>query len=276
MSKKSIFDRLQTIDRRIIYWILFILIAVPFLRPIGIPVFVTKQSQDLYNEVTSVKAGEVVLVELMISPATWSELLGGTAVIIKTLIIQDAKIVFVSPSIDIAVTWDRLNILVPELKNLKYGEDYVFLGYFAGGEAAAAQMAKDIRKVFPADFYGTTADKIPLLTNANKAEDFRLVVGTGEQVEKYIYHWEIPSGTPVVMMAHGMAGSTLLPYYLSGTLKGLAVAVRGGAELEKLAALPGDATIRMDAINVTHILFVILIIFANTGYFVTKGRSRRV
>jgi hypothetical protein len=184
--------------------------------------------------------------------------------------------IFVSPQIDVGVTWDRLNILVPELKSIQYGEDYVFLGYFAGRDAAVAGMAEDIRTIFQADYYNTPIDQLPLLSIANKAEDFRLIVGTGEQVEKYIYHWGIPYGTPIVMMAHGMAGSTLLPYYLSGSLKGLAVAVRGGAELEKLAGLPGDATIRMDAINITHIMFVVIVLFANTGYVLDRLRLRRV
>ncbi|MEM2126688.1 MAG: hypothetical protein QXH67_00500 [Candidatus Bathyarchaeia archaeon] len=276
MSGKSIFERLQFIDRRIIYWTLLILIMLPFIRPFGLPVTITKQSVDVFNEVKSVKEGEVVLIDLFITPATWSELLGGTSAIIKTFINQKVKMVFVSPLVDIGVTWDRINALVPELKQLKYGEDYVFLGFYAGGEAAAAEMAKDIRRVFPADYYGTPTEKIPLIMKANKAEDFRLMVGTGEQIEKFIYHWSIPHGTTIVMMAHSMAGSTLMPYYLSGNLKGLAVGVRGGAELEKLTGFLGDATIRMDAINITHILFVALIILANVGYTITRTRLRRM
>lgn len=276
MSGKSMFERLQFIDRRIIYWILLILIMLPFIKPFGLPVTITKQSIDVVNVVKSVKEGEVVLIDIFITPATWSELLGGTSAIIKTFINQKVKMVFVSPLVDIGVTWDRINALVPELKQLKYGEDYVFLGFYAGGEAAAAEMAKDIRRVFPADYYGTSTEKIPLIMKANKAEDFRLIVGTGEQIEKYIYHWSTPHGTPIVMMAHSMAGSTLMPYYLSGNLKGLAVGVRGGAELEKLTGFLGDATIRMDAINITHILFVILIILANVGYTITRTYPRRV
>jgi hypothetical protein len=78
------------------------------------------------------------------------------------------------------------------------------------------------------------------------------------------------------MMAHSMAGSTLLPYYLSGNLKGLAVGVRGGAELEKLTGFYGDATIRMDAINITHIMFVLIIILGNVGYTITRMKLRRM
>jgi hypothetical protein len=276
MSGASILERLQFIDRRIIYWLLFILIMVPFIRPLGFPVTITKQSIDVFNEVKSLKEGDVVLIDIFITPATWSELLGGTSAIIKTFITQKVKMVFVSPLVDIGITWDRINALIPELKQLKYGEDYVFLGYYAGGEAAAAEMAKDIRKVFPTDYYRTPTEKLPLLMKANKAEDFRMIVGTGEQIEKFIYHWGVPYKIPIVMMAHSMAGSTLLPYYLSGNLKGLAVGVRGGAELEKLTGFYGDATIRMDAINITHIMFVLIIILGNVGYTITRMKLRRM
>ena len=71
-------------------------------------------------------------------------------------------------------------------------------------------------------------------------------------------------------MGMPMKGSALAPYLASGDIFGLAVGVRGAAELEALAGMPAAATKTMDAISSTHLLFVILIILANLPVIYSK------
>jgi len=53
----------------------------------------------------------------------------------------------------------------------------------------------------------------------------------------------------------------------------MSVGVRGGAEMEKLINEPGNATVSMDAINISHIMLVIVVVLSNVGYIVTRGKS---
>jgi hypothetical protein len=273
MGDKTIWDKLQQMDRRYYYWVLFIVLMIPFINPIGLPISIGSSTKQLYNVILDLEEGDVVSLDMCLSVATWPEVMPGLVVFVNTLIDEGAKMTFVSSQIDVEMSWDRLNILVPRLKELTYGEDYVFLGYYTGGAAAISQMAVDMSSIFPADHYGTPVEELPLMQQVNKATDYALHLGNGECCEVYIAHWRIPFGTPIGMNGIAMKGSTLSPHYKAGNLVGLAIGVRGGAELEALAGMPSDATVRMDSISLSHSLFVILMILANVGYFLTRRQS---
>ncbi|MCW4048760.1 MAG: hypothetical protein NWE89_03385 [Candidatus Bathyarchaeota archaeon] len=227
----------------------------------------------MYEGIQGVNEGEIVLVDIFMSVSTWAECMGGLVVEVNTLLDQGAKLVFLGDSIDVARSWDRLNELIPRLQDLEYGEDVVFLGYYAGQDAAASQMAVDMSSIFPADHFGTPLGDLPLMVEANTADDYAMVLFTAEGEVKWIQQWGEPYSIPVAGMGIAMKGSALAPYLASGDIFGLAVGVRGAAELEALANAPADATIRMDAISMSHLLFVILIILANLPLIISKVRG---
>jgi len=270
MSDQNIFDRLDKLDRRIYYWLIVIVITWPLISPIGLPITVKPSSRALYDGLTSVQEGDVVLIDIFMSVSTWPECMGGLVVETNTLIDQGAKLVYIGNSVDVSRSWERLKELVPRLETLEYGTDVVFLGYYTGEDAAAAQMAVDMSSIFPADHYGTPIDDLPLMSEANSATDYAMVLFTAEGEVKWIQQWGEPYGVPVAGMGIAMKGSALAPYLASGDIFGLAVGVRGAAELEALAEMPAAATKTMDAISSTHLLFVILIILANLPILYNK------
>ncbi len=270
MSNQTIFDRLDKLDRRIYYWLIVIVITWPLVSPIGLPITVKPSSRALYDGLTSVQEGDVVLVDIFMSVSTWPECMGGLVVETNTLIDQGAKLVYIGNSVDVSRSWERLKELVPRIENLEYGADVVFLGYYTGEDAAAAQMAVDMSSIFPADHFGTPIEDLPLMSESNSATDYAMVLFTAEGEVKWIQQWGEPYGVPVAGMGIAMKGSALAPYLASGDIFGLAVGVRGAAELEKLAGMPGAATTTMDAISSTHLLFVILIVLANLPIIYNK------
>lgn len=270
MSDQNIFDRLDKLDRRIYYWLIVIVITWPLISPIGLPITVKPSSRALYDGLTSVQEGDVILIDIFMSVSTWPECMGGLVVETNTLIDQGAKLVYIGNSVDVSRSWERLKELVPRLETLEYGSDVVFLGYYTGEDAAAAQMAVDMSSIFPADHYGTPTDDLPLMSEANSATDYAMVLFTAEGEVKWIQQWGEPYGVPVAGMGIAMKGSALAPYLASGDIFGLAVGVRGAAELEALAEMPAAATKTMDAISSTHLLFVILIILANLPILYNK------
>lgn len=270
MANQSIFDRLDKLDRRIYYWMIVIAITWPLITPIGLPITVKPSTRSLYDGLMSVQEGDIVLIDIFMSVSTWAECMGGLVVETNTLIDRGARLVYMGNSVDVSRSWDRLNELVPRLGELEYGEDVVFLGYYAGEDAAAAQMAVDMSSIFPADHYGASVQDLPLMRDANRATDFAMVLFTAEGEVKWIQQWGSGYGVPVAGMGIAMKGSALAPYLASGDIFGLAVGVRGAAELEALADMPGAATKTMDAISSTHLLFVILIVLANLSIIYNK------
>jgi hypothetical protein len=270
MANQTIFDRLDKLDRRVYYWLIVIVIAWPLISPIGLPITIKPSSRALYDGLLSVQDGDIVLIDIFMSVSTWPECMGGLVVETNTLIDRGARLVYVGNSVDVARSWDRLNELVPKLQTLEYGTDVVFLGYYAGEDAAASQMAVDMSSIFPADHFGAPINDLPLMREANRATDYAMVLFTAEGEVKWIQQWGEPYGIPVAGMGIAMKGSALAPYLASGDIFGLAVGVRGAAELEKLAGMPAAATTTMDAISSTHLLFVILIILANIPVIYNK------
>jgi len=270
MANPTIFERLDKLDRRIYYWLIVIVITWPLVSPIGLPITVKPSTRALYDGLTAVQEGDVVLIDIFMSVSTWPECMGGLVVETNTLLDRGARLIYVGNSVDVSRSWERLNELVPRLGLLEYGTDVVFLGYYTGADAAASQMAVDMSSIFPADHFGTPIDDLPLMSDANSATDYAMVLFTAEGEVKWIQQWGEPYGVPVAGMGIAMKGSALAPYLASGDIFGLAVGVRGAAELEKLAGMPAAATTTMDAISSTHLLFVILIVLANLPIIYNK------
>ncbi len=272
----ELFAKLDQLDRRIYYWILIITLTATLLVPLGLPVSIKNSTRDLYEGIIEVQPGEIVHINYHMSVSTWPECLDGLIVELKVFTQNKVKLVLTSISVDCEMTWNKINDMVPALNTeYEYGEDIVFLGYFPGREDVVQQMGVDMWSVFPTDHFGTPVEDLPLMQNAKKATDFAMVLTTGEFEVVWVNQWWVPYKVPVGVMGIAMKGSALQPYYASGDLFGLAVGVRGGAELELLIGEPGGAAKKMDSISLSHLLIVILIILANIGFLAAKYSGGR-
>lgn len=276
----SVLERLGAIDRRVFYWILFISLMVPFLSPLGLPVKIAPNTRDLYEGINTpnVEPGEVAIINFGFGVSAWSECMPATAVCAKALFRNDVKLIFMGGHYDVDLSWARIqDVARDDFGTKEYGVDYVYLGYWAPQEVTCAQMASDLRSVFPVDAYGTSLDDIPLTKDVNTWQDIPLVLSsdTGDMGTYFLRQWQNPHGTRLAEIGIAMLGSSAMPFYIAGNYFGLSIGSRGGAELEALIGEPGEATISMDSISVSHLLIVIAVILANVGYFSTRGRGGR-
>ncbi len=270
----SILSKLADIDRRVFYWILFVALMVPYLNPIGLPINIAENTQELYDGITgdSVDEGDVWIINFGYGVSAWSECHPAVTVCTKALFREGAKLIFVGIHYDVELTYKKLHETVPDFADKEYGEDYVFLGYFTGGESGVAQMASSIKSVFPEDHFGTPYDEIPMLQDVEDVHDIAGVLSsdTGDYGGHFMTQWQAAYGTKLAEIGIAMNASTDLPRWQAGNFFGLSVGSRGGAELEKLIGELGDATITMDSINVSHLLVVFAIILANIGVITEK------
>jgi len=278
VSDQNIFDKLQNIDRRVFYWVLFITLMVPFVRPIGLPVKVVQNTRDLYLGITgdNVKPGDIVIMNFGYGVSAWSECAPGFTVCAKALLREGARIVFMGSQYDVELSFNKLkNDAKADFATKEYGVDYVFLGYFTGGESAIAQLATDAWTVYPADHYRTSVSDIPMMQDFHGWQDITLVLSsdTGDVGSYFLRQWQAAHGTKLAEIGIAMNGSTDYPYYLAGNYFGLSIGSRGGAELEVLIGEPGEATTAMDSINASHLLIVLAVIVANVGYLLSRRQA---
>jgi hypothetical protein len=222
-----------------------------------------------------VEPGDVWIINFGYGVSAWPECHPATNVCVKALFREDARIIFMGPHTDVELTYNKmLDTAGEDFAQKTYGEDWVFLGYITGGESAIAQLASNMRSVYPTDSFGTPLDDISMMQNVNTWQDVSGVLSsdTGDWGGYFLTMWQEAYGVPLAEIGIAMLGSTGIPRWLAGNYFGMSVGSRGGAELEMMIGEPGDAITAMDSISVSHLLVVIAVILGNIGTLTEKGR----
>jgi hypothetical protein len=275
-EKKSLTEMLRTMDPSIIYALLFIVIIIPSLFPLGLPVVVSPSTISVYNVIDKLEPGSPIWFGIDFAGLDAPELLSAVISISRHCLSKNLKIMYITFVADGPMIYEKaMNSLKSELVGKTYGEDYVFMGFFPGVETAIAAIAGDIRGAINNDYYGTPIDSLPMLENIENVEDFDLVFVTGGIIvqEGYIRQVSVRFGKELAFATVGVNYPHLLPYFpeqVAGVLNGL----KGVAEYEKLTESPGQATAAVDAFSTSQALLVLLIIVGNIIYFTERGKSR--
>jgi len=283
--------RLLNLDNPPIYAILLIFMILPLFYPLNTPVPVTAMAIDLYNKIESLKPGDVVLLDF-----SWSysfKILheaGHVAVLRHLLSKPGVKIVMVCfMGADSELSWRDVMAIVDIEKNYpdkKYGKDWIWLGYIPGGEATVLAFADNPWAIAPKDKYGTPIEQYPDFYNAVKTgADFALVIEggghggvnghvTGGFLKSYglKYHcWLAYNMDPSVI-------AEFYPYYPT-IIKSMLNGNAGAAEYERLLNMRGAGSVMVDALSMTHLYVIALIVLTNIVYlydkYLSKPRSSR-
>lgn len=287
MSGQTIWDKLQKVDRRAFYWILFISLTVPYLTPLGLPITVTPSTRSYYDGLTSLQAGEVVVLSINSGVSAWGDCLPAMVASVYQVHQQGGKLIVWSIGYnDCDLTWAKIKTVLATnvFADWVEGTDYVYFGYCTSQETNVALLRDNIKSVYTQDVRGVAIDSIPMMKNINDASKIKFVMtsDTGDAQIYYIRQWKngpvnyVGTGQPPLVAEMGIAmnKSGDMVYYLSGDEFGLVAGSRGAAELEALTGLKGDATTTMDSISVSHVLLVFAIILANVGMFATRGKKK--
>jgi len=271
-AKEGIWNRMQTIDPRILYILIVVVIILPLLSPLALPITVTSSTRNAYEKIDEYSPpGSVVVIAYEFIAGNWAEM-GPIAVAMTQHLFSkpDIRIIMLAMGRDEGPILTEKTLEYVDKMGKVYGEDYVNLGFFAGAESAMASFASDIPGLVKTDYYGTPIEQIPVMSGLNDLNDVDLFLclwsgtpGWGE----YLRQWQTPYEIAVIGGTIGINGPGAQPYVSSGQLKGLVVGLRGGGEYEKLIGKPGEATAGLDAVSTTHLLIVAFIILGNVGYF---------
>lgn len=279
-------QKLLALDRRYI----FVLVALALL----IPLFITSPSgflkkidisppvRSLYDYVEKLPPGSKVMIAFDYDPPTTPELQPMAVSFLKHCFMKDLKVIMIGlwPQGPVQAQFAMENeVLVDEkikAKNLKYGLDYVNLGFQAGNEFVILRMGTDIAAAFPADYFSTRTKELPLMKDVKNFDNIRLIYNLSAGYPG-TYEWVIFAGDRFGVKIAG--GNTAVqyphnsPYLQTGQLVGLLGGMQGAAGYEKVSGYLGKATRYMFSQAVSHAMVVLLIIIGNVAYFITRGRK---
>lgn len=258
--------RVIGMDVRIFYLIGLLVIVIPYLHPIGLPIPVNDRVKVLYNYLTNLPPGSVVMIEQDGDPTQWADVRVGILAGMKLLLKQDIKIflVHLKETPVTTTTPDLLTRLEPVLINEEYGVDYAVFGFMPGLESAVASLAVNVPGTLISDIYGTSIENLPIMEGIKTGEDIDLVIqtGLGYFSNYYLRHWQAVYGTPIIVMGHSGA-LTEMGYYLSGQYTALIGGSVEGGMLEFLMNEPGLGLQSSDIMSFGHVFLILLLVIGN-------------
>jgi len=285
MSFKEWFTRRENQDRTI-FVLYLILIAYPMLRPMGLPIPIEEPTIKSYELLENVPEGGVIVLVSDEGFPSWAELGAGEVAVYRHAfkkVREDGCKIICLTCYEIAgkILTER-SISQVDLTGLKYGEDWVQLGYIPGYEAVLSAMTDDLKGIAPVDQFGTPTKDIPMLKDINSIDDYDyLYACTYTAMDVYIRQWGEKALAREIPIVINMLSGTVplaMPYYRAGTMTAYLNSITAGAGYEKLIGRPGMGAALMDAQSTAHLLGIGVIIVAQVAFVIkltTKPKEEK-
>lgn len=285
------YDILKNLDRRWIFLLMLLSVAVPILFQLEFPEQPTGLSQSTFDEIERLEEGSKVLLAFDFDPASEGELGPMATAFVRHCCEKKVKMYFlalwpVGPQmIDNSID----NVIKADFPHLVYGEDYVNLGFKSGYEGVIKVIVTDLRGLYTTDARGTNIDQIPMCRDFENLQDTDLIIDVGAGypgVKEWVQYAATPYPDKITLVAGCTGVNAPLMYpYIPQQLPGLLGAIKGAAEYEKLVIdkYGGDDPApkylegkrRMGPQLIAHVLMIGLIIAGNLVYFAGRRRERQ-
>lgn len=272
----DIWEKLNAIDRRWIYLLMFLSILFPTIFVMKFPIELTPEAEQLYNAIEELPDSSVVMLTFDYYASALAETEPMSIAALRHMWRKNMKVVTLTniplggPTIAERVTRE-----VAKEFGKVYGVDYVNLGYKANYVAVMQGLASSIESIFPTDYSGTKLSEIPMMKNIKNYDDIKFIycVADNATADYWISIVNAQYGVPVGCGVTAVMAPKMYAFVESGQMTGLLGGMKGAAEYEKLVGKPGTATIGMDAQSMAHFLIIFLVLVGNIGYFVKRSKK---
>jgi hypothetical protein len=270
---------LANLDRRIIFAFIAAAVLVPVIVPLGFPPpNVTRSARAIYDEVEKLPPGSPVLVSFDYDPAAAPECHPMAIAFLHHCFARKLHVITMA-------LWplgDQLAIralaeVTPEY-DVRYGVDYVNLGYKPAGPLVIKTLGASFADAYPTDKSGRTLSELRLMSNVKSLRDVSFVMdlSAGDPgipawvaIANAMYQRKLGGGTTAV------SAPGFTPYVQAGQMVGLLGGMRGAAEYERLVNHPARGSRGMDAQSIAHLVIILFIVFANISYFAHRRAEKK-
>ena len=251
------------LQKRLVHLFLFLATSAPFIFPIALPISVNQPTLDAYDAIEAMPEGSIAFLDWDFSTQSAPEVYPQALAFLKHAIRKELKFViatFISPD---SVLYAKQALASVDLSGYTYGEDYVHLGFFPGGDTSLASFARDVKGLVSEDAEGRPTADMPLMQQLNDANDFDIWLIGSYSPLPFVEQINAPYGSTLVVGCDSISYPGMITYYQSGQFQGLLNGVRGGAEYEKLLGYAGQANSIMNIQSFSHVYVIGLIIIGN-------------
>jgi hypothetical protein len=273
----SIYDRMLKMDRRYIYFLVALAVIIPLLKPMGLPISVSPPVQSIYDKIDKIPPGGHVVISLDYDPSSKPELYPMTIALFKHCFKKNIKVLALTLWPTGASLGETAIQEAAKPFNKVSGDDYVYFGYKAGFTVVIVSMGESIKNTFPVDFNQKNTSTMKALQGIDKLHDCDFVIdlAAGASVETWIAYGEERYKFPMGAGCTAVSATQYYPYINTGQLVGLIGGLKGAAEYEKLVNEKGLAISGMDAQSIVHLMTVIIVIFTNILFFISRKSAKK-
>ncbi|MDZ4829618.1 MAG: hypothetical protein SGJ09_05390 [Phycisphaerae bacterium] len=284
---------LETFDRRIVFLLMGLAVAIPLLAQISFPEVAGQHARATFDAIDSLPSGSKLLFSFDYDPASEGELKPMAEALVYHAASKGHKLYFMSlwPA-GAAKAKETINhILKAHFPSYVYGTDYMQLGFKAGNETVIKLIVTDLAKPFPNDELGTPLAKIPMMAGVDdiRAMDLAVVISAGDPGSKQWAQYYVAAypSEKLVTGTTGVQSVSLYPY-IPQQIVGMLGAIKGAAEYETLVnekyplqtsrgpeKFLVEGQRRMAPQLTAHLLMVALIILGNVVQFARKREGKR-
>ena len=284
-------ERLQQIDRRIIFIFMALAILIPLIFPTTLEMGTQRVTMDLYNTVDEINPQEkCLMISSDYTPQTEAENHPMTITLLRHAFAKKIPVLLLTLYIEGAPLLDSaLQQVMTEFNeratasadSIIYGRDVIYLGWQPPPIIPILSMGRSIKGVYPTDFYGADTDSLELLTWIDSYEQVGLVaaISSGSSPLWFAMFAQPKFGVPVAACCTAVSAPDYYPYCRSGQMSGMLAGMKGAAEYEELVdqnfnlGSRRKATEGMASQSVAHIVIMLFVIVGNIAYFMTRRNA---
>jgi hypothetical protein len=279
----GIWERIRTVDRRVLYTLILAAEMLVVIRPLGLPMQIDAETRLFHSYIQDLPDGSIVAINMHWSAGAWGEDQALAEAQVYHLLSRPVKVIAASVSTAASAVYveDKFTSFVERyFPDRVYGEDWVFLGYVPVSEVAYKSFFSDIRGTYPSDYQGTSIDALSIMDGITDGSDCDLFIqarstltDTEYIVRQFYVPYGAPNNIPYIQWDASFNVASEMPYRNAGQVSALLMAATGGPQYELLIGRPSVGAMMSDMISSTHILFITFVVIGNLAYFMTRERE---
>lgn len=287
--------RTHLVSNRLWRWLIAGLLILAVVLPLSTRIQVTQASKlqppemlKAFTLIGSLPSNAPVLAVFDYDPALSGELEAAAAPLMDHLLLQGPRLALIStsptgPALAERLLHDTSASPLVAGHNYQAGQQYVNLGYLAGGSSGLLYFAISPANAAPFTVDGQQAWQLPPLQGIRKLSDFAAIIVITDNADSGRV-WIEQAGstignTPILMVISAQTEPMIFPYYDSGQIKGLVTGLAGG-EAYGLTFVRPDAQTGLaqrywNSFSAGTLVAEILIVVGALWSAVTGWRARR-
>ena len=291
----NFWTKLQAIDRRWIYLVVWLVVMAPLIFPFKIRPVAMPPVQNLFTYIDTMPENKALIVSVDYTPDTQAELQPMLVALLRHAFAIHRRVGMLAMAVQgLGIGEDAIRQVTSEFNahaktnadSVLNGRDYVYWGWTTPPITVMLGMGERITRVFPVDYYGNKTDTMPITRYLKNYDNAGILVSIAASSTplSWINLAQTQFGIHLGCGITAVSAADYYPYVNSGQFSGMLAGMKGAAEYEELLEgrmakngmdwhLRRKGTEAMSSQTAAHLAIMAFIIIGNIGFFITRRRK---